>query len=149
MQCTEKTRARPWLWWVLITTTTIVQQGQGEWRVHNFTEDGDVTGDVSDQEKDVDEEHGHLPPRQEVAVVGGQKECQAVVWQGGQGVDLTARSPFRKRYDYFMSWRCVRWFSMWNLFRETSTTIIRKFCVREGFKKKIVEFSTKRLTPPP
>ena len=37
---------------------------------------------------------------------------------------------------------------MWNLFRETSTTIIRKFCVREGFKKKIVEFSTKRLTPP-
>ena len=30
--------------------TTIVQQGQGEWRVHNFTEDGDVTGDVSDQE---------------------------------------------------------------------------------------------------
>ena len=57
----------------------IVQQGQGEGRVHNFTEDGDVTGDVSDQEKDVDEEHGHLPPRQEVAVVGGQKECQAVV----------------------------------------------------------------------
>ena len=51
-----------------------MQQGQGEWRVHNFTEDGDVTGDVSDQEKDVDEEHGHLPPRQEVAVVGGQKE---------------------------------------------------------------------------
>ena len=32
----------------------IVQQGQGEGRVHNFTEDGDVTGDVSDQEKDVD-----------------------------------------------------------------------------------------------
>ena len=56
-----------------------MQQGQGEWRVHNFTEDGDVTGDVSDQEKDFDEEHGHLPPRQEVAVVGGQKECQAVV----------------------------------------------------------------------
>ena len=26
----------------------IVQQGQGEGRVHNFTEDGDVTGDVSD-----------------------------------------------------------------------------------------------------
>ena len=60
-------------------------------------------GDVSDQEKDVDEEHGHLPPRQEVAVGGGQKECQAVVRQGGQGFDLTARSPFSKRYDYFMS----------------------------------------------
>ena len=59
--------------------TTIVHQGrQGEWRVHNFTEDGDVTGDISDQEKDVDEEHGHLLPRQEVAVGGGQKECQAV-----------------------------------------------------------------------
>ena len=36
-------------------------------------------GDVLDQEKDVDEEHGHLLPRQEVAVGGGQKECQAVV----------------------------------------------------------------------
>jgi len=35
-------------------------------------------GDVSDQEKDVDEEHEHLLPRQEVAVGGGQKECQAV-----------------------------------------------------------------------
>ena len=62
----------------MITTTTIVQQGQGEWRVHNFTEGGDVMGDVSDQEKDVDEEHEHLLPRQEVAVGGGQKECQAV-----------------------------------------------------------------------
>ena len=62
----------------MITTTTIVQQGQGECRVNNFTEGGDVMGDVSDQEKDVDEEHGHLLPRQEVAVGGGQKECQAV-----------------------------------------------------------------------
>ena len=55
-----------------------MQQGQGEWRVHNFTEDGDVTGDVSDQEKDVDEEHGHLPPRQEVAVVGGHDRKNAM-----------------------------------------------------------------------
>ena len=42
------------------------------------TKDGNVTGDVSHQEKDVDEEHEHLLPRQEVAVGGGQKECQAV-----------------------------------------------------------------------
>jgi len=33
---------------------------------------------VPSEEKDVDEEHGHLP-RQDVAVGGGQKECQAVV----------------------------------------------------------------------
>ena len=60
---------------------TIVQKGLGEWRVHNFAEGGNVMGDVSDQEKDVDEEHGHLLPRQEVAGGGGgggQKECQAV-----------------------------------------------------------------------
>ena len=44
-----------------------------------FTEGEDVMEDVSVQEKDVvDEEHEHLLPRQEVAVGGGQKECQAV-----------------------------------------------------------------------
>ena len=53
---------------------TIVQKGLGEWRVHNFAEGGNVMGDVPDQEKDVDEEHGHLLPRQEVAVGGGQKD---------------------------------------------------------------------------
>ena len=31
-------------------------------------------GGVLDQEKDVDEEHGHLLPRQEVDVGGGQKD---------------------------------------------------------------------------
>ena len=44
---------------------TTVQKGLGEWRVHNFAEGGNVMGDVSDQEKDVDEEHGHLLPCQD------------------------------------------------------------------------------------
>ena len=58
MQCPEKTRAM-----IMMSRdnhhhhrTTIVQQGrQGKYGVHNFTEDGDVTEDVSDQVKDVDE----------------------------------------------------------------------------------------------
>ena len=54
MQCTEKTRAMIMMSLDYHHHHRIVQQGQGEGRVHNFTEDGDVTGDVSDQEKDVD-----------------------------------------------------------------------------------------------
>ena len=56
-----------------------------------------------DEEKIVDEEHGHCRPHQEVAVGGGQREHHAVVYQEGQEYDHNhaTRPPFSKRYNYF------------------------------------------------